>query len=91
MDEAAVNFFAAVFFLTFSTVLFVWMYQDAKARGINPWAWLFVVVLFNVLGLVIYLYQRPRGRLVACSSCGMKRPESAWVCPHCKALTHVKE
>lgn len=63
--------------------LLVWVYKDAKARGLNASAWVFVVFLFSILGLVIYLHQRPKGRLVPCPACHQLRPDQSWICPHC--------
>lgn len=65
----------------------VWVYRDASARGVSGSAWAFVVFLFSILGLVIYMIQRPKGNLVVCSNCSKLRPDQSWVCPHCHIRT----
>lgn len=90
MDDAGV-FLVLLLILALNIALLVWVYRDAKKRGLKAGAWLFVVWFFSLLGLAIYLVQRPRGPLVECSSCGRQRPASAWVCPHCGARTHASE
>jgi hypothetical protein len=88
MDDTAAVF---ILFLAGYLCLLVWAYRDASARGLSGAAWVVVIILFPLLGLIIYLYQRPRGRLVACASCGQLRPESAWVCPHCHTRTQTNK
>jgi len=62
----------------------VWVYRDAKARGMDNAMLLTIVTVFTgLLGLVIYLLMRPKGNLVACPSCGKKRLEGSTKCPHC--------
>ena len=67
-----------------SVVLLIWVARDAKARGMdNAVVWMLVVFFLNVLGLVIYLFSRPKGELMPCSNCGNKRMQSSLKCPHC--------
>lgn len=65
-------------------VLAIWVYKDAKARGMdNALLLTIVTAVTGLLGLVIYLLMRPKGVLVACPSCGQKRLEGSTKCPHC--------
>ncbi len=71
-------------FLALSIYLLIWVSKDAKARGLdNAVMWMIVVFLFSLLGFAIYLFSRPQGELVACSSCGNKRLQASATCPTC--------
>jgi hypothetical protein len=64
--------------------LAVWVYKDAKSRGMdNAMLLTIVTIITGVLGLIIYLLMRPKGNLVACPSCAKKRMEGSAKCPHC--------
>lgn len=51
--------------LVMLTALFVyawvgyWIYHDANRRGMSGIAWLFVRLVFQVIGLIVYLIVRP--------------------------------
>ncbi len=67
-----------------SIVLLVYVARDAKARGMdNSVLWMLVVFFLNILGLIIYLASRPKGKLARCSSCNNKRLGASATCPHC--------
>ena len=36
----------------------IWVYKDAKKRGMSGGLWLLIVILFGLLGLIIYLIVR---------------------------------
>ena len=62
----------------------VWVYKDAKSRGMdNAMLLTIVTVITGLLGLIIYLLMRPKGNLVPCPSCQKKRMEGSAKCPHC--------
>lgn len=63
--------------------LLYWVYKDAEKRGASAGAWLIVVFLFGLLGLLLYLIARPKGKLVACPHCGKQKPITDAICPHC--------
>lgn len=64
--------------------LAIWVYKDAKSRGMDNAVLLTIVtVITGLLGLVIYLLMRPKGNLVPCPSCQKKRMEGSAKCPHC--------
>lgn len=70
--------------LAISIALAIWVYRDAKARGMdNALLLTIVTAITGLLGLVIYLLMRPKGTLVACPSCGQKRLEGSTKCPNC--------
>ena len=69
--------------LAVNIAILVWVIKDAQARGTSPGAWLVVVLLFGVLGLLAYLIARPKGKLVPCPECGKKKPIGDPICPHC--------
>lgn len=65
--------------------ILVWVVQDANNRGTSAGAWLIIVLIFGVLGLLAYLVARPQGKLVPCPNCGKDKPIRDQVCPHCGA------
>jgi uncharacterized membrane protein YhaH (DUF805 family) len=74
----------AIFVL--NIILLIWVAKDAKARGMdNPVVWMILVMLTSLVGLIIYVYSRPKGGLVACGNCQNKRLQVLTKCPHCGA------
>jgi hypothetical protein len=61
----------------------LYVYRDARRRGMEPLLWtLMAVFVPYLLGLIIYLIAR-HPLLAACSSCGARIPEKASFCPSC--------
>ncbi|MGH7566224.1 MAG: hypothetical protein ACREK2_05290 [Gemmatimonadota bacterium] len=70
--------------LALNIALLVWVARDAKSRGMDSAVlWMILVMGTGPIGLLIYIYSRPKGQLVACPSCGNKRLEASAKCPHC--------
>lgn len=73
-------------------LILIWMYRDARARDANPTLWvaslalvaLFIRVILVPVGLVIYLFVRPKGRLDRCPHCGAKHLHWLAECPKCE-------
>ena len=64
--------------------LVVYVYRDAKSRGMDNAVLLTIVTaITGILGLIIYLLMRPKGVLVPCPTCQKKRLEGSAKCPHC--------
>jgi len=64
--------------------LVIWVYKDAKSRGMDNAVLLTIVTaITGLLGVIIYLLMRPKGNLVKCPSCQKKRLEGSAKCPHC--------
>jgi uncharacterized membrane protein YhaH (DUF805 family) len=64
--------------------LLVWVARDAKARGMDSAViWMLFVFFVPVLGLLVYLFSRPKGSVVPCEECGNKRLQASARCPHC--------
>jgi len=72
-------------FLLVNILILVWVVQDANNRGTSAGAWLIIVLIFGILGLLAYLVARPQGKLVPCPNCGRSKPIRDQVCPHCGA------
>jgi hypothetical protein len=68
-------------------LILVWVVKDARARGADGAAWLIVILLAHVVGLVVYLASRPAGPLVRCPNCGNKRLDYLRSCPTCQHAT----
>lgn len=74
----------AALWIVVTILLLVWVYKDAKSRGMDsPVLWLLVVAVLGVIGLIVYLLARPKGELTVCPHCQNKRPQVAATCPHC--------
>lgn len=70
--------------LAINIFILIWVYGDAKARGMdNAVLWLVIVLIFGLVGLVIYLVVRPKGVTAVCNSCGKKRMDGLTICPNC--------
>ena len=69
--------------LALNIALLYWVYKDAEKRGASAGGWLIVVFLFGLLGLLVYLIARPKGKLVPCPECGKQKPITDAICPHC--------
>jgi hypothetical protein len=62
-----------------------WMAKDAKSRGMDGGMWVLLAWFTGPVGIAIYLFSRPQGRLVQCHNCGNNRMEASVKCPHCGA------
>jgi len=64
--------------------LLVWVARDAKSRGMDSAViWMILVLFTSIIGLIIYIFSRPQGILMQCSSCGNNRLQASAKCPHC--------
>jgi len=81
-------------------LLYFWVYNDAKSRGMEGALWVLVVLVANVVGLIIYLMvreeNRPRSLISTysgrqtrfCSNCGTEHTLNAKFCSNCgKSVT----
>jgi len=77
---------AAVFgllLLFFAIGIGIYVYHDAKQRGMEPILWTVVVILVPYfVGLIIYLATR-KPLQSTCPSCGATAPWKASFCPSC--------
>lgn len=44
------------------TLVMMWLWRDARARGRNPWIWLVATVLLGSFGPLVYLLTRSRSK-----------------------------
>lgn len=73
-----------IVYFALNIALLVWVARDAKARGMDSAVlWMVLVMFTSVVGLIIYVFSRPQGNLVQCSSCNNKRLQASAKCPHC--------
>jgi hypothetical protein len=70
--------------IALNIALLVWVARDAKSRGMDSSVlWMILVMATGILGLVIYLFSRPKGNLIQCAHCQNKRLQASAKCPHC--------
>ncbi len=73
----------------------IWIYRDSKNRDNNPVMWVVAIVFMGLavnflksfgitLILLVYLLQRPKGKLLECPHCSKPRLDYLAFCPHCK-------
>ncbi len=71
-------------FIALNIALLVWVARDAKSRGMDSAVlWMILVMCTSLVGLVIYLFSRPQGNLIRCSTCNNSRMQASAKCPHC--------
>lgn len=57
--------------------------KDATSRGMPNADSIKWLGLIGLLGLLIYLLQRPQGNVMPCPRCGLQRMQGLPTCPHC--------
>ncbi len=76
--------FVIIAIIALNIALLVWVARDAKARGMDSAIlWMILVMFTSIIGLAIYLFDRPQGNVMQCSHCGNKRLQVSAKCPHC--------
>lgn len=64
----------------------VYVYKDAKARGMDPALWTLIALLVpSLIGFIIYLVVRSSHSALTCPKCGERVTEQFTVCPRCGA------
>ena len=82
------SFFAVMLMILFNLAvpicIGVFVYRDAKTRGMEPILWALVAALVpSFIGLIIYLIVRSSHSAYHCANCGAAVEESFAVCPQC--------
>ena len=74
------------FFIVVPLLLGIFVYRDAKSRGMNPLLWAFAAALCpSFLGLIVYLLVRGNYSNWRCPRCGGPVRETYTACPQCGA------
>lgn len=84
---------AASVILMFLAVAFtgIWVYKDAKQRGLNAGLWTLLVVLSgNFIGLILYLLIGRKQMMISCDACGAKINVQGGFCQICGEKTAAK-
>ena len=71
----------AVFLFILSAIT-LWVYYDAKAKGLKSWLWALIVFLFPML-FPVYFFLRPRYSVGFCKVCARILPEDSKDCYYC--------
>ena len=74
-----------------AVLICVWVYRDAKARGLEAWVWTLVVLLSSGVGLIIYFLVGRKEARKACPRCGGHIPAGSAYCPCCGAAQLPEE
>lgn len=70
--------------ISIPVMLGIFVYRDAKARGMEPLLWALIAVLApSFIGLIIYLVVRKDHIVLNCPSCGGEVQEYFTTCPGC--------
>jgi hypothetical protein len=70
----------------------VWVYQDAKSRGLEAGLWtLLAVVVPNFLGVLIYFMVGRKSAVIYCDACHMRTEQGRPFCSHCGARLSVQQ
>ena len=73
-------------FLAIPVWIGVYVYRDAKRRGMNAVLWTIIAVIApSLIGFIIYLLVRGNYPDLACANCGETVAEDFVVCPNCGA------
>ncbi len=73
-------------------IIAVWVYKDAKQRGLNGVLWaLLVLVIGNFGGLILYLLVGRTQNNVVCNNCNSKTSGNGGFCSMCGEKIEVKE
>lgn len=71
-------------FLVINIALLLWLWPDARARGIGkPIGWAVAFLFLGPIALAFYLGMRTPGRLKPCPHCGEEYLAAKEACPHC--------
>ncbi len=62
-----------------------WIYDDAKARNMNPWGWILITGLLspNFIGLILYILFRHKDDETQCTRCTKRMEQQMNYCPWC--------
>ena len=71
------------FFIGLIIFIFKWIKKDAISRGMPNAGSISWLALLGLLGLLIYVLQRPQGNMFSCPHCGKQRMQGLTHCPHC--------
>lgn len=74
-----------IFGIAIGVIVFIvkWIGKDARSRGMQNADSIKWLGLLGLLGLVIYLLQRPQGNAFPCPHCGRPRMQGLPQCPSC--------
>ena len=80
--ELCVGLAVAMIWFGSGLALGLWVMQDARRRAASD-SWSVLVILFNFVGLLLYLGCRPDGPLAWCPRCHREVLDTLDHCPHC--------
>lgn len=89
MENLIITFMPIILIISMIALVFmaIWVYKDAKKRGLNPWLWVLIVILLNqaFIGFIIYMIVARNEEKIRCENCGTKVSVSSKFCNNCGA------
>lgn len=62
----------------------IWVYKDAKSRGMNPFIWTILILIYSgVLVFLVYLLVIRKERNITCENCNFTQSEKLLYCGRC--------
>lgn len=85
-----------IFFISLMAIfvgILIWVYKDAKSRGLNAWLWVLIVALLNTsfIGLILYFLVGRKESKSICTSCGSSITDTSSFCPVCGVKTTIEK
>ena len=78
------------FMLIIPLIIFVYVYRDAKRRGMNAILWALIAAIApTLIGLIVYLLVRGSYSDLRCPNCDTPVQEQFVVCPKCGTKLHA--
>lgn len=78
------------FMLIIPLIIFVYVYRDAKRRGMNAILWALIAAIApTLIGLIVYLLVRGSYSDLRCPVCDTPVQEQFVVCPKCGTKLHA--
>ncbi len=80
-----------VIFLIPDVILAIWTYFDAMGRGLAAKSGygvsikVVMVLVLPIIGIIVYLTTRPKGKLLTCATCRRGVLQALPECPRCGA------
>lgn len=83
ITAALVGLIVPLISIALAVLVGIYIYRDAKKRGLNANLWLIIIMINWLAGLIIYYIIRDDDTAVTCSNCGNLVKGNIAFCPKC--------